>query len=189
MKGEIGITNPISVDEDLPQGKAISPLCLTQEPNDPGSHMMQMFHFLVYLAPVSPSRSSGNGRNLFHDIGCALCHHPQYQTGNNVEVPLEWQGDSIISQALSNQPVHLYSDLLLHDMGARFDDGFPRSRHFRTMPLWGLGSRTAYLHDGRTSDLDEAIRLHGGEASQVIEGYDQLSPVDRADLIIFLKTL
>jgi len=198
LTGELGITNPISPDEQLPQGQPIPPNCqVAPEPNDNGSQMIAIFHYLVYLAPNPPaSNPNQNGQALFSSVGCALCHLTPdmgYTTGPKISVPVQWNGSSIFSKALSNQPVPLYSDLLLHDMGPTVGDGFPMGlatgNMFRTTPLWGLSTRTFYLHDGRTNSLDKAIRFHGGEATQVTNAYKALSSSDQADLQAFINSL
>jgi hypothetical protein len=82
---------------------------------------------------------------VFNSAGCAFCHTPSFTTGNSAVA------------ALRNQAVRLYSDLLVHDMGLGLADGVSQGqagpREFRTAPLWGLGQRIFFLHDGRTSDL------------------------------------
>ena len=92
--------------------------------------------------------------------------------------------------ALRNEPVPLYSDLLVHDMGAGLADGVSQGaaggREFRTAPLWGLGQRIFFLHDGRTSDLIGAIRAHassGSEASGSVMLYNALSEARRQDSV------
>src|SRR5207249_1153454 len=80
------------------------------------------------------------GRQTFGEIGCALCHTLSFTTGNS---PIA---------ALRNKPVNLFSDLLVHDMGVGLADGITQGeagpREFRTAPLWGLGQRVFFLHDG-----------------------------------------
>jgi CxxC motif-containing protein (DUF1111 family) len=153
---------------------------------------MQLFAvFMRMLAPPSPSAdqpggaaSIGRGRINFHRVGCALCHTPTLRTG-----------DATLAAA-RNQPVHLFSDLLLHDMGAGLADGVTQGqagpREFRTAPLWGLGQRIFFLHDGRTSDLVQAIREHasqGSEANGVIMRYGSLREDEKQDLLNFLRSL
>jgi CxxC motif-containing protein (DUF1111 family) len=103
-------------------------------------------------------------------------------------------------RALSNVDVPLYSDLLLHDMGAELADNFfegsATGTEWRTTPLWGLrlvkqflGGTPYYLHDGRTSDLREVIRLHGGEAAASRNRFYQLSPREQEALLAFLESL
>lgn len=59
---------------------------------------------------------------------------------------------------------HPYSDFALHHMGSGLADGISQGGagpdQFRTAPLWGLGQRLFFLHDGRTADLMQAIQLH-----------------------------
>jgi CxxC motif-containing protein (DUF1111 family) len=147
--------------------------------------------FMRFLAPPAPSTdtpggaaSIARGKLLFSDAGCALCHTPMMQTGNAAVA------------ALRNQPVNLYSDLLVHDMGLALRDGVSQGqagpREFRTAPLWGLGQRIFFLHDGRTSDLVEAIRQHaslGSEANGVINNYNALREAQKQDLLNFLRSL
>lgn len=98
--------------------------------------------------------------------------------------------------ALSNKPVNLYSDLLLHNMGSGLADGVAQGiatgQEFRTAPLWGLGQRLFFLHDGRTDDLEEAIEAHssqGSEANAVIRRYDDLSRSEQQSVLDFLRSL
>ena len=100
------------------------------------------------------------------------------------------------SAALSQQPVLLYSDLAVHNMGQGLNDGvtqgLARGADWRTAPLWGLGARLFYLHDGRTSDLGEAIQAHqsqGSESNQVISNYNALAAAAKQDLLNFLRSL
>jgi CxxC motif-containing protein (DUF1111 family) len=149
--------------------------------------------FMRYLAPPEPAPdtpSIARGRALFSTVGCALCHTPALQTG--------WAA----SPALSGQPAALYSDLLLHAMGPGLADGVAqgaaRGDEFRTAPLWGLGQRLFFLHDGRTSNLVQAIRAHASlgnrnygpsEANAVVGRYLSLPPMGQQDLLNFLRSL
>ena len=147
--------------------------------------------FMRFLAPPAPSAdtpggatSIAAGRELFTSVGCAHCHTPTLTTG-----------PSAIA-ALSNQRVNLFSDLLLHDMGAELADGVSQGeagpREFRTAPLWGLGQRIFFLHDGRTSNLITAIRAHASaesEANSVVSSFLSLSEKGKQDLLNFLRSL
>lgn len=100
------------------------------------------------------------------------------------------------SAALSNKPVNLYSDLALHNMGRGLNDGITeglaRGGDWRTAPLWGLGQRLFFLHDGRAADLATAVAAHsspGSEADQVISNYNALSADAKQDLLNFLHSL
>src|SRR5215468_566396 len=106
----------------------------------------------------NPSASAQRGRNVFSAIGCALCHTPQMQTASVMN-----------SAVLENRPANLFSDLLLHHMGAGLADNIIQGQagpdEFRTTPLWGVGQRLFFLHDGRTGDLLQAIQQHFSAAS------------------------
>jgi CxxC motif-containing protein (DUF1111 family) len=149
--------------------------------------------FMRFLAPPDrgpDSASVSAGANVFVTVGCAICHTPVLQTGSN---PIA---------ALDHKSVPLYSDLALHSMGPGLADdiqqGVANGDEFRTAPLWGLGQRIFFLHDGRTSDLVEAIRAHASagnktfgpsEANTVIKRVTQLSTTDQQNLLNFLRSL
>ena len=109
-------------------------------------------------AAVTTSQSQINGQTLFGTVGCALCHTPALTTGAS---PFT---------GMSNSTYHPYSDFAVHHMGAGLADGVTQGAagpdEFRTAPLWGLGQRLFFLHDGRTSDLLAAIQAHGGSNNQ-----------------------
>jgi CxxC motif-containing protein (DUF1111 family) len=97
---------------------------------------------------------------------------------------------------LNQVNVLLFSDLLVHHMGASLADGVSQGGagpdEFRSAPLWGLGQRIFFLHDGRSRDLVEAIQQHassGSEANGVIQNFKRLSPQQQQDLLNFLRSL
>jgi CxxC motif-containing protein (DUF1111 family) len=148
-------------------------------------------NFMRFLDAPQPSPNSpggatsiANGKQKFIDVGCALCHTPSFTTSKSTVA------------ALSEKPVNLFSDLLVHDMGDGLADGVSQGeagpREFRTAPLWGLGQRIFFLHDGRTSNLERAIREHssnGSEANGVINNYNNLGEGRKQDLLNFLRSL
>jgi CxxC motif-containing protein (DUF1111 family) len=162
-------------------------------PADVISDVMRFVNFMRFLAPPEPAPetpSSARGRVVFAEIGCALCHTPLMTTGRSS------------TAALSGKPVPLYSDLLLHRMGPGLADdieqGVADGDEFRTAPLWGLGQRIFFLHDGRTTDLVVAIEAHasrsdgryqGSEANGVIARFRRLDRVDQEHLVNFLRSL
>jgi CxxC motif-containing protein (DUF1111 family) len=155
--------------------------------NNIASDVVQFVFFMRFLAPANPAHSSTsttNGQGVFNSVGCALCHVPAMTTGSNV------------TAALSNKPANLYSDLLVHNMGSGLADGVSQGNasgnEFRTAPLWGLGQRLFLLHDGRSSDLGDAIAAHsssGSEANGVISNYNSLASQQKQDLLNFLRSL
>lgn len=128
------------------------------------------------------------GEKIFTQIQCSRCHIPTIQTGVDLSLP-----------QISNQRIHPYTDLLLHDMGDGLADGRPdylaTGNEWRTMPLWGIGlfpktNGTAfYLHDGRARSIEEAILWHGGEAAKAKDQFMNLSKTDRDKLLKFLNSL
>ena len=188
---EMGITSRFFPTENAPNGNTalLSLLDTTADPEDIPAPVTDKgdidaaADFIRLLAPppaLPLSRSAEAGRRLFTDIGCANCHTPTQQTGNS-EVA-----------ALRYQPVNLYSDLLLHDMG-RLADGFGQAaagpHEMKTAPLWGLRVRPVYLHDGRAATPDAAIMGHDGEATRSRDRYRQLNPVQRRQLLDFLNSI
>ena len=171
--------------------------------------------FMRQLAPPEPvpfSASAQRGEQLFGGdvshpgIGCFLCHTPVMVTGPQHD-----------TEALQNVPAHLYSDLLIHHMGSGLADdvtqGLAEGDMFRTTPLWGVGQRMFFLHDGRTNDLLAAIEAHNSdrgddqgesgsqhlasrgnryppsEAAVVIRQFNALSSDDQQAILDFLRSL
>ena len=152
-------------------------------------------NFMRLLAPpipAAPTPSSEKGRVTFTTIGCVHCHTPSLTTGPKIA-----SGSSTRpSVALSNQTANLFSVLLVHHMGTGLADGITQGGagpdEFRTAPLWGVGQRVFFLHDGRTTNLVEAIRAHqsrGSEANRVVEHFNRLSMQEQQNLIDFLRSL
>ncbi len=151
-----------------------------------------MMRFTDGPAPDShPSENAKHGRDVFARVGCALCHTPQMQTA-----PV------MLSPVLQDRPVTLFSDLMVHHMGAKLADDIIQGQagpdEFRSTPLWGVGQRIFFLHDGRTADLLEAIKNHtspatgkypASEANGVIENFNRLSREAKQALLDFLRSL
>ena len=151
--------------------------------------------------PAAPTPSTQNGLALFNKIGCALCHSPSLTSGASI-----FTGMGVVTY-------NPYSDFALHHMGPNLADGINQGAagpdQFRTAPLWGVGQRLFFLHDGRTSDLLQAIKEHGdsgcqdqhfrfggqkqgcggSEADGVIRNFKALSPSQVQDLLNFLRSL
>jgi len=197
---EMGVTNelfPTERDETpgcqfnaTPESRTkLDASSVTDALSDP----MKFALFMRFLAPPQPAPetpSSARGLSVFTEIGCALCHVPSMTTGRSS------------TAALSGKPARLFSDLLLHRMGARLADGITQGvaegDEFRTAPLWGLGQRIFLMHDGRTTDLVEAIEMHASvgkdrlppsEATAVIARFRTLGEDKKQDLLNFLRSL
>jgi hypothetical protein len=224
---EMGISN-----DAFPMGRSEDPTCSTvYEPFDvprtestlyenplkimPAWLMFTEFmRFVDAPKPAPMSASAQHGQDLFAKVGCALCHTASFKTMGtaNPATPAEEIGPH--SVALRGQTVNLFSDLLLHHMGATMADNIVQGNagpdEFRTTPLWGLGQRLFFLHDGRTSDLNVAIEDHfsprgsdGGdnpardsrsrtygpsEANTVVQRFNGLPEADKQSILDFLRS-
>src|SRR5262245_57233312 len=133
---------------------------------------------------TSTTATVDRGRTVFGNIGCSACH-----TRNLTSGPAD-------VAALGNKTFQPYSDFAVHDMGDGLADGVSQGgaggREFRTAPLWGVGKRGFFLHDGRSNDLNVAIAQHssrGSEANQVVQNYNALPVSDRQAVLNFLRSL
>jgi CxxC motif-containing protein (DUF1111 family) len=181
---DMGITSvfdPI----DVYSGIEIDPEVSTQKINDIVAYLRTL------KAPIQRQVENAevvDGKNLFTKLQCGSCHKPELKTGI---APIS---------ALSNKTFYPYTDLLMHDMGNGLDDGYTegnaKTSEWRTPPLWGLGLSPAsqggkyyLMHDGRANSIEEAILLHGGEASNSKKQYVNLSQSEKNSLIKFLESL
>lgn len=222
---EMGVTNDI-----FPQATDESPNCTANksEPNDitrmddnddrnqafanPKHELPDWLMFAIFMRfldapqPIAFSPSAVRGQQLFGTdpsnpgVGCFACHSPTMVTPPQSE-----------TAALQNVIAHPYSDLLIHHMGKGLADditqGLATGDMFRTTPLWGIGQRRFFLHDGRTDDLLQAIQAHhsaGGEcddelrrvgcygpseANATIQRFNALSAEDKQAILDFLRAL
>jgi len=126
--------------------------------------------FLRGLEPPARAGTDAAGERAFQSFGCATCHVPDMPPAVNV-----------------------FSDFCVHRMGEGLADGIfdheARGDEFRTTPLWGVRLKTAYLHDGRAATLEDAVRAHGGEASDAVRAFESAAEDQRAALVRFLRTL
>jgi CxxC motif-containing protein (DUF1111 family) len=192
--------NPLPEDTTklkLPKGA-------TYEPSGYASDLVNFASFMRLLAPPAPAVLDGSaqsGSKLFRSTGCALCHSPTLVTGSS---PFT---------GMSKHEVNAYSDFALHHMGPGLADhivqGVAAGDEFRTAPLWGVGQRLFFLHDGRTNDLLVAIEAHfssdkncrsnalslalneacSSEANEVVVRFNALSVSDKQDILNFLRSL
>ena len=130
--------------------------------------------------PVSDIENTG--KKIFDAIGCVACHNDTFTTPNKKEIP----------EVLRKVTFYPFSDFLLHDMGS-LGDGIVQDEAgpsgMRTQPLWGLRFETTLLHDGRVSSIMKAIQVHDGQAKDARNSFNDLSPLDQANLLAFLRSL
>jgi len=189
-RNEMGITNDIFSTEvaygvTAEQMRACDRIGDPEDIRDPRTRRRGIDNFasfMRFLGPVARDGSSDAirlGEQAFAAIGCATCHRPRMTTGPSRN-PL-----------FDRQPVALFSDLLLHDVGT--GDGIVQgpadAGEIRTPALWGLRLRRPLLHDGSAATPEEAVRRHGGEAERARRGFEQLGDTDRAALLAFLGSL
>ena len=189
--GDIGITNSLMPDENCPTTLDCDDIPNGGSPELPDKTLDQVAIYASTLAV--PARRDYDdpdvlkGKEIFNQIDCAKCHIPKMETG---PYPIE---------ALANQTIRPYTDLLLHDMGEGLADHFTdyeaTGTEWRTQPLWGIGlieavnGHTNLLHDGRARNVEEAILWHSGEAEKSKNAFKALSKEDREKVIQFINTL
>lgn len=169
MGNEMGITvppNPTNAFGILMDGDAV------QDPEINGGDIDDIVFFLELLdfAPKLPATAqTQRGEALFTTVGCAKCHTP------------------------AMDGVELFSDLLLHDVLPSSFEGVTQGEAgpglYRTPPLRGLRDTAPYFHDGRSETIEDAVRRHEGEAEEVRQAFEALTPQERADLLAFLASL
>ena len=187
--GDMGITSPLFSAESC-EGEYEG--CAAHPP-EIGEQTVQDVAFYARTLGVPARRNlddpqARQGEGLFYAAGCDDCHAPTLRTGAFPEVP-----------EVSNQVIHPYTDLLVHDMGPALADQRPdfqaSGSEWRTAPLWGIGlvetvnGHTSFLHDGRARSLLEAVLWHGGEAAAARDRVRRMSAQQRAALVSFLASL
>lgn len=191
--GDMGLTSTLFPVENCP---SVQTACRAA-PTGTGVQLSDKFlkKLTLYAQTLAvPARRHADeadvlaGEKLFSAIGCGGCHIPTFVTGKHPDLDI-----------LSNQTIHPFTDLLLHDMGDGLADGRPdfeaTGTEWRTAPLWGIGlvesvnNHTRFLHDGRARSIEEAILWHGGEAKAAKEKYRALDKPERQQLLAFLNSL
>ena len=187
---DMGITTSLFLIENSAGQPQLTENRTTPEVSD---EILDVVTFYVQTLAVPARRNVDDpqvmhGEQLFAQAQCASCHIPTLRTGVLSGVP-----------SVSNQTIHPYTDLLLHDMGHGLADNRPdfhaSGTEWRTPPLWGIGlvrtvnGHTNFLHDGRARNLMEAILWHGGEAEKSRQAVLEMSKAERDALIAFLESL
>jgi CxxC motif-containing protein (DUF1111 family) len=198
---EQGVANELFMNERMPADAVGCVFNTTPEdrtnnddldkgtPVEEVSDVIAFAMFMRLSAPPTPvplTDATQRGKDVFNQIGCNLCH------GSSLGLV---SGRSPFT-GMSGVQYFPYSDFAVHHMGDDLADGINQgaatSDMFRTAPLWGAGQRIFFLHDGRTSDLGEAIEFHdspGSEAHSVIQSFNMLGPNDQQALLDFLRSL
>ncbi|MEI6864654.1 di-heme oxidoredictase family protein [Flavicella sp.] len=192
FNGDMGITTSLFPDENCPPNVNCDDIANGGSPELPDDDFEKVVLYSSSLAV--PARRDWEdqdvlqGKKLFEENKCNACHIQTYTTGTHPTLT-----------AMSNQIIHPYTDLLLHDMGDDLSDNrtdfLATGNEWRTPPLWGIGlietvnGHTNFLHDGRAQSLEEAILWHGGEAERAKNNFKSLNITERNQLIKFLESL
>jgi CxxC motif-containing protein (DUF1111 family) len=186
---EMGVTTPIFHLENCPQGNCASLAAnpARTNPNASTTPVQQFADFMTFTAPPTPPPPHGPpnptlqaGQAIFGTIGCASCHQPTWQSGPSP------------SASLNMVAFAPYSDFLLHEMGSLGDNivqGSATPTQMRTAPLWGLQFEKTFLHDGRATTVDQAIKAHAGQGAAASHNYSTLNATQKAQLLAFLNSL
>lgn len=194
---EIGVTSRLRPTDSTTVGKTTTDP--EDQPDDLG--LADIDHFAQFIrGTMVPPRDTTlaatsqaiAGQHIFESIGCATCHVETMVTSPAGTVING--GLFTIPDALGNKTFHPFGDFLLHDVGT--GDGIVQTtglqetaNKVRTSPLWGLRTKSRFMHDLKSLSLDSAIRRHQGEAREAELGFARLSPNNQAALITFLNSL
>jgi CxxC motif-containing protein (DUF1111 family) len=185
---EMGITNDVMSNErNLVKGCQFNPTPEDTHSQPGGSDVDAFVDAMRLSAPPTPqpsTRRTQAGQQIFESVGCDLCHSETLITSAS------------LNTGMGHVKYHPFSDYALHRMGTNLADGISQGDasgdEFRTAPLWGVGQRLFFLHDGRTSDLLNAIEQHrspGSEANEVVKAFKKL-PADQQQAVLdFLRSL
>jgi CxxC motif-containing protein (DUF1111 family) len=199
---EMGITNRLRPKDVTDVGD------ITVDPEDvpDALGLADIDHFAQFIRgtkvpPRDPVLAQTNdakdGERLFHRIGCTTCHVASITTAPAGTV-LFGAGDAggtafTVADALGNKIIHPYGDFLLHDIGT--GDGIVQTppqdtaNKLRTSALWGLRTRSRFMHDLTSLTLPNAIARHAGEAGFAVDAFNRLSDAKKQQIIVFLNSL
>jgi CxxC motif-containing protein (DUF1111 family) len=194
---EMGITNRLRPHDTTTIGK------VTPDPEDTPDALglAAIDHFAQFIrgtkvpprdATLTATPDAQAGQALFDKIGCGTCH-----AGTLVTAPAGTVingGAFTVPDTLGNKVIHPFSDFLLHDIGT--GDGIVQTPNFqdtanklRTAALWGLRMRPRFMHDLKSLSLENAIERHRGEAAETQEHFEDLSALQKQQLLTFLNSL
>jgi CxxC motif-containing protein (DUF1111 family) len=200
-KNEMGITSPLDPVEPTSNGRPIEDY--DQVPGEPlitDDEGVDVELFALFMrSTLAPPRDTElaatpdarDGSDIFNGIGCATCHTRRIVTAPPGTIMNG--GAYKVSTSLGNKIIHPLSDFLMHDIGTGdgiVQNGGPATRNMvRTMPLWGLRTRSRFMHDGLSFDLASAIMRHQNQARVARDNFRALPARGREKLLTFLLSL
>lgn len=188
---EMGFTNALFPEEAV---TGVCPNANAPEPNDVQDdvHTFAVFMRSLKVPPrgtITPQVIAGQA--IFESLGCATCHVKTLVTAPSGTPILG--GALVVGDAIGGKQFHPFGDFLLHDIGT--GDGIVQNgpddtaQKVRTMPLWGLGTRTQLMHDGQSATFSDAIERHHGEAGDEARRFARLSAAQKSLVYQFLGSL
>ena len=201
---EMGITSPLQPNENTSNGASVAAFDDVPDPEEapevgqPFGPDVEAFARFMRSTKVPPRDTAAAatadaiaGANLFSSIGCQHCHRVTITTapsGTSLN-----GGKFIVNAALGTKDIHPYSDFLLHDVGTGDfiiqNGGAVTFSKMRTVPLWGVRTRSRLMHDNENFTRNNAILRHTNEAEPVIQNYINLSLNQKNQLVAFLNSL
>jgi CxxC motif-containing protein (DUF1111 family) len=193
---EMGVTNRLRPTDST----TVCKTTIDIEDTTDGLGMANIDHFTQFIrgtkAPpqdttLATTPDAQAGHALFESTGCNICHVESITTAPPGTVING--GAYKVPDALGSKVIHPFSDFLLHDVGTgdQIVQGGPADTapKLRTVPLWGLRTKSRFMHDLASLTLEQAIRRHAGEARGVASGFRQLTDAQRRQLLTFLQSL
>lgn len=201
---EMGITSPLAPTENTSNGKSVAAYDKVADPEEAaaaeypfGADVHAFTNFMRTLtAPArheaaAKTQDAIDGQAIFNRIGCNTCHTPELVTAP--AGTLLNGGTFTVTEALGSKRIRPFSDYLLHNIGTGdgiYQTGSAEARNkMRTAPLWGLHTRSRFMHDGLSLTLQDAIHRHQGQALEIRKAFHQLSDADKAKVLAFLRSL
>ncbi|HEY6177526.1 MAG TPA: di-heme oxidoredictase family protein [Kofleriaceae bacterium] len=197
---EMGITNRLLSTENTSNGTVVQggPFDGKADPAGVGEDdENDIDEFAEFMrAQKAPPRGPINanvtaGQTTFTQIGCAVCHVATITTAPAGTVINA--GAFTCPTSLGDKNIHPFSDFLLHDVGT--GDGIVQNggqgtrNQLRTAPLWGIGARTRFMHDGASVTVSDAIQRHGNQAATAKNNFNAQSATNQANVLAFIFSL
>ena len=198
---EMGITNRLFRTENTSNGTNVQGGPFDGSPVEPGAteddadndiDAFTQFMRCQKAPPRGPITTQvQTGQTIFTQIGCAVCHTATITTAPAGTVINA--GAFTVPTALGDKNIHPFGDFLLHDIGT--GDGIVQNggqgtrNQVRTAPLWGIGARTRFMHDGASVTVSDAIARHGNQAATARTNFNNAGTTNQQNVLAFIFSL